>query len=198
MIDQVDVMRVMDKLREDAVVIPTMRANVGWVEVSSNVNRDIPMGGVMGKASSFALGMCLAQPDTKFICYDGDGSLVMNLATLVTIGNKAPKNLYHFVMDNGVYATTGGQDVPGAGVTDYAEMARSAGYAHTYEFSDLEDFTTQAAEIMNQEGPVLVCIKTIPNIRPPQERAATRGAPSRPRGTTDAIPDLMREFGVRT
>lgn len=196
MIDQIELMRIVNNLRKDAVVVPTMRGNVGWVEVSSNVNRDIPMGGVMGKASSFALGMCLAQPETKFIIYDGDGSLVMNLGTLVTIGNKAPKNFYHLVMDNGVYATTGGQDVPGAGVTDYAEMARAAGYAHTYDFSDLEDFATQAEEMLNQEGPVLVCVKTIPNIRPPQERAATRGAPAR--RTLDAIPDLIAEFGVRS
>lgn len=196
MIDQIELMRIIDKLRKDAVFVPTMRGNTGWVEVSSNVNRDIPMGGAMGKASSFALGMCLAQPETKFIIYDGDGSLVMNLGTLVTIGNKAPKNFYHFVLDNGVYATTGGQDVPGAGVNDYAEMARSAGYAHTYEFSDLEDFATQAEEVLNQDGPVLVCVKTVPNIRPPQERAATRGAPAR--RTPEAIADLMKEFGVRT
>ena len=196
MIDQIELMKVIDKLRKDAVFVPTMRANVGWTQVSSNVNRDIPMGGAMGKTSSFALGMCLAQPGTKFIVYDGDGSLVMNLGSLVTIGNKSPKNMYHFVMDNGVYATTGGQDVPGAGVTDYAEMARAAGYRHTYDFSDLEDFATQAEEVLNQEGPVLVCIKTIPDIRPPQERAASRGTQAR--GTTAAIPDLMKEFGVVT
>ena len=35
-------------------------------------------------------------------------------------------------------------------------MAKAAGYAHCYEFSDLEDFATQAEEVLNQEGPVLV------------------------------------------
>ena len=194
MIDQVDLMRVIEGLRGDAVVIPTMRANVGWVEVSSNVKRDIPVGGAMGKASSFALGLCLAQPDTKVIIYDGDGSLAMNLGTLVTIADNAPKNLYHFVLDNGVYATTGGQDVPGAGLTDYAGMARAAGYAHSYMFDDLEEFTIQAEQVMSQPGPVMVCIKSVPNIRPPHERAATRGRPAR--RTPEAISDLMAEFGV--
>ena len=192
MIDQVEMMKVIDRFREDAVVVPTMRANGAWAQVSRNEKRDIPTGGAMGKTSSFALGMCLAQPDTKFIVYDGDGSLVMNLGSLVTIGDKAPGNMYHFVLDNGVYATTGGQDVPGAGVTDYADMARAAGYRHTYEFTDLEDFATQAEEIFNQEGPVLVWVKTIPDIRLPEERAAGRG--QRPR---DPIADLMSEFGVR-
>ena len=194
MIEQVDMMRVIEKMRGDAVVVPTMRGNVGWAQVSNNIRRDISVGGAMGKASSFALGLCLAQPDTKVIVYDGDGSLVMNLGTLVTIANKAPKNLYHFVLDNGVYATTGGQEVPGAGTTDYAEMARSAGYASAYAFDDLEEFVTQAEQVLNQEGPVLVSIKTVPNIRPPEERAATRGAAAR--RTPQAIPDLMEELGA--
>lgn len=193
MIDQVEMMKVIDRYRGDAVVVPTMRANGAWAQVSRNEKRDIPTGGAMGKTSSFALGMCLAQPSTKFIVYDGDGSLVMNLGTLVTIGDKAPSNMYHFVLDNEVYATTGGQDVPGAGVTDYADMARAAGYRHTYEFTDLEDFATQAEEVFNQEGPVLVWVKVVPDIRLPEERAANRGQ-QRPR---DPIADLMGEFGVK-
>ena len=192
MIDQVEMMKVIDRFREDAVVVPTMRANGAWAQVSRNEKRDIPTGGAMGKTSSFALGMCLAQPDTKFIVYDGDGSLVMNLGALVTIGDKGPSNMFHFVLDNGVYATTGGQDVPGAGVTDYADMARAAGYRHTYQFADLEEFATQAEEIFNQEGPVLVWVKTIPDIRLPEERAANRGQRSR-----DPIADLMGEFGAK-
>ena len=91
MIDQVDFMKIIENLREDAVVIPTMRAGIGWEEVSNNQKRDIGVSGAMGKASSFALGLSLAQPDTKVIVYDGDGSLLMNLGALVTIGNKAPK-----------------------------------------------------------------------------------------------------------
>ena len=194
MIDQVELMRIVEGLRGDAVVVPAMRGNVGWVEVSNNVKRDMPASGAMGKTNSFALGVALARPDTKVIIFDGDGSLLMNLGALVTTANKGPKNLYHFVMDNGVYATTGGQEVPGAGTTDYADMARAAGYAHSYNFDDLEDFATQAEQILSQEGPVLISVKTIPNIRPPDERAASRGAPAR--RTPDAIADLMEEFGV--
>ena len=194
MIDQVEMMQFLEKLRGDAVVVPTMRANVGLTGVSTHVRRDIPVGGAMGQASSFALGLSLAQPQTKVIVYDGDGSLVMNLGALVTIASKGPKNLYHFVLDNGVYATTGGQDVPGAGTTDYAEMARSAGYAHAYEFDELADFVTQAEEVLSKDGPVLVCIKTVPNIRPPEERAAARGRPAR--RTPEAILELKQELGV--
>ncbi len=193
MINQVDLMGVIEKYRGDAVIVPTMRATVGWKEVSNNIKRDIAISGAMGKTSSFALGVCLSQPDTKVIVFDGDGSLIMNMGTLVTIANKAPKNMYHFVMDNGIYGTTGGQPVPGNGVTSYAGLAKEAGYASSYEFDDLEEFSTQASQIFEQPGPVLVSIKTVPNIRLAEERIATRSGAGR--SLNEAVSDLMDEFG---
>lgn len=195
MIDQVEMMRVLQEIRGDSVVITAERATVGWMQVGLGVVRHLPMSGPMGKSSSFALGLCLARPHTKVIVLDGDGSLVMNLGTLVTIANKAPQNLYHFVMDNGVYATTGGQPVPGAEVTSYAAMARAAGYACSYEFDDLEEFATLANQILDQIGPVLICIKTVPDIRSPNERAATQRAGAM-RRTPEAIRELMVDLGT--
>ena len=195
MIDQVEMMRIVEQLRGDAVVVPAMRANIGWAEVSNNVIRDVPASGAMGKTNSFALGVALAKPEEKVIIFDGDGSLLMNLGALVTIANKAPRNLYHFVMDNGVYATTGGQEVPGAQTTDYAAMGLSAGYARTYSFDNLEDFATQAEQILNEDGPTLIAVKTVPNIRYPEERAARAGSPAA-RRTPQAITELMEEWGV--
>ena len=191
MIDQVEMMRAIERFRGDAVVVPVFRANGAWAKVTNNVRRDIPVGGAMGKASSVALGLALSQPDTKVILFDGDGSLLMNLGSLVTIANKGPKNLVHFVMDNGVYATTGGQEVPGVGVADYADLATSAGYAHSYRFDDLEDFVTRAEEVFSQEGPVFVAAKVIPDIRLPEERAA-----GGQRRTPEAVLDLREEFAA--
>ena len=191
MIDQVDMMRAIERFRGDAVVVPVFRANGAWAKVTNNVKRDIPVGGAMGKASSVALGLALSQPETKVILFDGDGSLLMNLGSLVTIANKGPKNLVHFVMDNGVYATTGGQEVPGVGVADYADLATSAGYAHSYRFDDLEDFVTRAEEVFSQEGPVFVAAKVIPDIRLPEERAA-----GGQRRTPEAVLDLREEFAA--
>ncbi|MFQ6029657.1 MAG: thiamine pyrophosphate-dependent enzyme [Dehalococcoidia bacterium] len=192
MIDQVELMRIVEKMRGDAIVVPAMRANVGWREVSNDPVRDVPASNAMSKTGVFGLGIALAQPQTKVIVFDGDGSLLMNLGSLVTIANKTPTNFYHFVMDNGVYATTGGQDVPGAGQTDYAEMGRSAGYASAYSFDNLEDFATQAEQILNADGPVLIAVKTIPNIRYSEERAAGAGAPVRrmPQSVTELQAEL--------
>ena len=203
MIDQRQFMQVLEELRDDAVVMPVFRANPAWNQVSKNPKHDVPIGtsdfpAVMGIGSSFALGFCLARPETKVFLLDGDGSLLMNLGSLVTVGNKAPKNLYHFVMDNGVYATTGGQDTPAANRASFPDMARGAGYSRCYEFDDLEEFANQAAAVLDSEGPVLVCVKTIPSIRKPDDS----GGPSADKETThqarpQAITNLLEDFGAR-
>ena len=53
MIDQIEMMRLIENLRGDAIVVPAMRANVGWSQVSNNINRDVPASGAMGKTCSF-------------------------------------------------------------------------------------------------------------------------------------------------
>jgi phosphonopyruvate decarboxylase len=193
MIDQLDMMAVVQKYRGNAVVVPVERASVAWPEVSTYPQRDVSPS-VMGKACSFALGVCLAQPDTKVIVFDGDGSLLMNLGTLVTIGNKQPKNLYHFVLENGMYATTGGQPIPGQDTISFTSMARSAGYAAAYDFDNLEDFATQIERVLNEAGPVLICVKTSPNPRLPGQRNQEAGRDRRRAEQT--IPELRKDLGV--
>ena len=117
MISMNDALRLIEGCCGDAVVFPTSAGNRGWSEVTQDQSLDVPTG-VMNKASSIALGLCLARPDRKVIVLDG--GLLMNLGSLVTIGGQAPENLYHFVLDNGMYATTGGQPVPNAEGYDFA------------------------------------------------------------------------------
>ena len=45
---------------------------------------------------------------TIFI-FDGDGNILMNMGSLVTIGSLSPKNLVHIVFDNEVHESTGSQ-----------------------------------------------------------------------------------------
>ena len=193
MINQIDLMKVVDQYRDNGIVVSTMTGSRGWDAVSSNKNRDVPLGGAMGKASSFALGVALAQPDKRVIIFDGDGSLLMNLGTLVTIAEKAPKNLHHFVLENGVYAVTGGQPIPGSTKLSFAGIAKEAGYTETFEFDDLEEFTSRADEVMSAEGPVFICVKTTPEIQ--NEPMGVR-KPSGLKPTKTAIQDLKQSLGI--
>src|SRR6185295_30446 len=63
--------------------------------------------GSMGLASSIGLGLAMAQPDRRVAVLDGDGSLLMNLGSLATIGWIKPANLLLIVLDNRLYGTTG-------------------------------------------------------------------------------------------
>ncbi len=104
-----------------------------------------------------------------------------------------PKNFVHFLLDNGCYATTGGQPVPNAEDIDYAGLARAAGYASAHSFTDLEDFVTSLEDIMQETGPVFVAIKIVPEV----ENLPIGMRTSQPRRSrAETIRDLRQELGV--
>ena len=194
MIDNADAVRVLDSKRDGAVMIATMNANnvrFGLPAITTSENLDFPLSGAMGKASSLGLGLALAHPERKVMVLDGDGSLLMNLGTMVTLSSKAPDNLYHFVFDNGVYAVTGGQPVPGAGRADWAGMAKAAGYAATFSFDNLEDLTTGIDEVLAAQGPVFVHLAIAPEVENTPIQFRQRG----PRTIHTAIKELPQVIG---
>ncbi len=181
MIDTKDVVEAIAPHRGDAVVIHTMMAIRYWNQVSQRPDLDIPISNGMSKAVSLGLGIALAQPQRKVIVLDGDGSLLMNLGALVTVAQMAPRNLYHFVFENGIYGITGGQPIPGKDMVSFEGMARAAGYPAAFTFDDLEEFKTRVGEVLSGTAPALVCVKTTPEVenRPINQRPTTgRGMPA--------------------
>jgi len=140
----------------DEVVIATYSSAVEWTDLGPRVLNYFSMG-AMGLASSHGLGLALANPNKRIIVLDGDGSLLMNLGSLVTIAAQAPKNLVHFVSNNGTYEANGGHPIPNPKV-DFSGLARSAGYAHTHDFSELSSFEQQVAHVIGQQGPVFATL----------------------------------------
>ena len=196
MLKNQDAVKVIDSKRNGAIIVPTMNANnvhFGLPTVTTDQKMDLPISGAMGKASSVGLGVALAQPDKKVLILDGDGSLLMNLGSLVTLSNKSPKNLYHFLFNTNVYAVTGGQPIPGAEVSDWEGMAKAAGYAKVFSFDNLEDLTTGLDEVFESEGPVFVHLRVEPEIENTPVQYRTR--PSRT--VQMAIKELPETLGVR-
>lgn len=132
-----DIMRYID----DELII----CNIGFPsrELYDIKDRDenFYMIGSMGLASSIGLGLALSRPDRDIVVIDGDGSLLMNMGSLVTIFANNPRNLTWIVIDNGAYGSTGNQDTY-AQVLDLVDVARGVGFKNSYEFSDvnLKDF----------------------------------------------------------
>ena len=189
-----DMLKVFQQYRGDAVVIPG-RGGRHWVNVSTNETRDVPLGDpAMGGHASFGLGLALARPNEKVVLFDSEGDVLMNLGALPTIAEKAPKNFYHFMLDNECYATTGGQPVPNAANVQYDVIARGSGYPSAYAFDNLEDFTNNIAQIMEQPGPVFVAMKVFPEIEnlPIGQRRRWQT-----RSRDEVIEDLQESMGPR-
>ena len=70
---------------------------------------------------------------------DGDGSLLMNLGCLVTIAAAAPKNLVHFVVQNGTYEANGGHPIPNTETSISPAWRARPATRHAYDFSELQN-----------------------------------------------------------
>jgi sulfopyruvate decarboxylase subunit beta len=101
----------------------------------------------MGLASSIGLGLALNRPDRGVVVLDGDGSVLMNLGGLATLGRYRPANLTHVIFDNGSLLSTGGfASHTASGRTDLAGVARAAGCPRVVEAHTLFQFMEAVAE----------------------------------------------------
>lgn len=188
-----DMLKIFNEHRGDAIVIPG-RAGRHWIEISTRPELDLPLGDpAMGGHASFALGLALAQPERKVIVFDSEGDLLMGLGTLATIAEHAPRNFYHFLLDNECYATTGGQPVPNAGNIAYDAMARGAGYGQAFAFDRLEEFAINLSGILARPGPVFVAMKVVPEI---QNEPIGRRKRWQTRTREQVLKDLREALGI--
>lgn len=153
------VLRAIAAARGDAICVPTMTTVPAWRTIAPD-DLSVACVGFMGGAAALGLGLALARPERRVIVFDGDGSLLMQLGSLVTVAGARPRNLVHLVFKNGVYHTSGSQEIPGGVNVDFVTLATGAGYPHAWAIDDLADFTRRLPAILAAEGPVLVELHT--------------------------------------
>src|SRR5215472_7844330 len=164
MMHTADMLGAFAPFRGDAIVVPG-RGGRYWTQLTTRPNLDAPLGDpAMGGHAGFALGLALARPEKKVILFDSEGDILMSLGMLVTIAEQQPANFYHFLIDNGCYATTGGQPVPNADNVAYDVLARGAGYPRAFAFDELDQFSRNLSELLSKPGPVFVALKVVPEI----------------------------------
>ena len=66
----------------------------------------------------------------------------------------------HLLFKNGVYHTSGSQDIPGGLTVDFVTMARGAGYKSAMAITTLEEFKRKLPELLTAEGPIFVELHT--------------------------------------
>ncbi len=192
MMHTADLLQIFAEHRNDAIVI-SGRGGKHWIALSDTVT-DIPLGDpAMGGHAGFGLGLALAQPNKRVVLFDSEGDILMSLGQLVTIAEQAPENFYHFILDNEVYATTGGQPVPGSKVVDYAAMAKAAGYPRAFNIDALDDFRDALPGILSGPGPVFVSLKVWPEVEntPIGQRVRWRK-----KSADKVVQDLREALGV--
>ena len=126
--------------------------------------------GSMGLASSIGLGLAMARPDVRVFVVDGDGSLLMNLGSLATIGWVKPRNLVVIVWDNAAYATTGGQDTATAHGADLDAAAKAMGVTATATVRDARELEAAIGRAKAGDGPWVIVAKveeSAPTAKPP-------------------------------
>lgn len=177
-------LKILARHHTNEVVVPVYQAAFEWrtIKPESLIYLGV---GAMGQASSHGLGLALGRPDKRVIVLDGDGSLLMNLGSLVTIGEAAPRNLIHFVCENAVYEANGSHPIPGAGRISFAGFARAAGYRGVYEFDDLAVFEEKIGTVLKDEGPVFVVLKVVAGDAYPQDWSAIHSAELRQQFVVD-------------
>jgi sulfopyruvate decarboxylase subunit beta len=152
-----DALAVVAEHRGLRIVVPTMASVPVWFGLSNQPLDFTYMPSAMGHGPAVGLGLALAQPEHGVIVLNGDGSMLMNLGSLVTLAQN-PASIYLIIVDNGMYEITGGQSVAGSGRTDFAGLARAAGIPRVYEFKDVDGWKGQAAEAVNGPGPVVIVL----------------------------------------
>jgi len=147
-----------ESLKEEELII----ASTGMISRELSAIKDSPrnfyMLGSMGLASSIGLGLVLCLPAKRVVVIEGDGSALMNMGSMATIGHFAPQNLTHIVLDNEAHDSTGGQPTV-SNTVKLEEVAGAAGYANfkkVYSVGALNRMVNKASKI---EGSHFILVK---------------------------------------
>lgn len=118
------------------------------------------MVGSMGCISSLGLGLSLSRQDKDIVVIDGDGSLLMRMGSLATIGFYGPSNLLHILLDNNCHDSTGGQITVSHNI-DFVEIAGACGYMNCLYVHSLNELEASLKEWKEQKGLTFLYIKIV-------------------------------------
>ncbi len=126
-------------------------------KIKSNNGKDFYMVGGMGHSSSVAMGYAL-NSKKKIFCLDGDGSILMHLGPLRTIGYLKNKNLKHIVLNNNSHESVGGQMTTANGI-DFKKLSISIGYKNYFKISNSQNIKFILNKFIKIQGPSFLEVK---------------------------------------
>lgn len=156
-------------IRRDAINVVAKTLDNDTIAVSANgyISRDLSelqdrtsnfyMIGSMGLASSIGLGLAIKNPKKQVFVFDGDGNILMNLGSLVTIGSIKPTNLVHCIFDNSSHESTGGQPTNSSHVK-IEKIAKAANY-NVFRINSQKSLESVLKKIRGLKGPILILVE---------------------------------------
>ena len=91
--------------------------------VSNEHNKDFLSIGGMGHSASIAYGLAKSKKDKNFTILDGDGSLLMHMGVMASIGQSELSNLTHICFNNEAHLSVGAQKTLGKDVS-FSKIAK--------------------------------------------------------------------------
>jgi len=111
--------------------------------------------GSMGHASQIALGVAL-KSKKKIICLDGDGSFIMHMGGISTIGSLKLKNFIHIVINNYAHDSVGGQETSSV-TSNLSKIALACSYNKVFpNINDKKKLNNALKLIRKTNGPILM------------------------------------------
>lgn len=122
----------------------------------------------LGLCAAVGLGIAVSLPRRKILILDGDGNLLLNLASLADMANQNLRNTVHIVLDNEAYEGGGGLRSATAGKADLSAIARGAGVPQTCVVTALEEFESAARRSLSSASHQFIVAKvekgSVPNL----------------------------------
>mgnify|MGYP001331893811 CR=1 FL=1 len=116
--------------------------------------KDFYMVGGMGHSSSVALGVSIYN-GSQVVCLDGDGSMLMHLGSLHTIGNINKKNFKHILINNQSHESVGGQKISFER-TNLEKITRGLGYSKYLKVENKKDLKKSISYMMRYSGTIFL------------------------------------------
>lgn len=131
----------------------------------------------MGAVIPFTFGLSVALPHRKIICSDTDGSLLLNMGILATLGNENPNNLIVMIMDNECYETIAKHPTHTSKNVNLAEMARGAGIKNAFTVRTVPEFKEKMKRALKLNELSFIVLKLEPGSQafPEEERKRSDG-----------------------
>jgi len=152
---------IIDKLKGNEIIVSTTgktsRELYEYRIERKEKPRDFYTVGGMGCAAAISLGIALHKPKKKIFVFDGDGSIIMQMGSLATIGHYKPENLNHIVFDNCAHDSTGGQTTVSKTV-DFKKIAVACGYKNVKTVEKKKDLTKAIKNIFSIKGPNMIIV----------------------------------------